>query len=855
MWWFLLGRTWASNLAVPGTYPTIDLAVAASAPGDVVEIDAAGGPYLELVVVPHALTFRGIGRAVLQGTATADGFFRVDAPGAVVTLEGLELDGRGDFPALRLLQGSVVLDDVVVHDCEQTDAGGAIYAGTGATLLEIRDSVLRDSRNDDGTQAGGIIAVLGGDLRIERSILMRGSTDKYGGLVWYDGDGTFDLTDSLLDSGRALSRGGAVASTGETHILRTRFTGNRTESERGGGALYLEGSVLYDVLDSWFVSNSSTNDEGGGAIYLRSGTASVQGSVFCSNSADEGGAIRVHGGSFEVSHSAFIGNGAAVAGGALWNGGSASLVHVSATGNASPIGATAWSRASALTVRDAYLAYSGSGITLDSLSSGHTTVQGSALWGNAGTWDAQTLDFGGNLFDDPQLAAVTACDPLSLMPGNTSPLQDAASDGADIGAFDGIGAWPDSDADGVPSLFDCDDTSAAQGASTPEAIGDGIDQSCDGFEVCFFDSDLDQHGEELLLYSLDLDCTDPGEAPLQDDTCPGGDDNLDPDGDGTPSDCDDCPFSATGDSDDDGVCDDADLCPGYPETDGDGDGMPDDCDWCPLDEFNDRDSDTVCDSDDICPGQDDLLDTDGDTVPNGCEEECLLGDDDGDGVANDCDVCPAGDDALDYDNDLQPDDCDACPQDSPNDSDGDSICDSDDLCEGHNDAQDFDQDLQPDACDPCPLDPADDTDADGLCDSEDACPLDATDDSDGDGLCDSEDLCPGQDDRLDLDEDGLPDACDGCDGPGADADGDSRCDGEDLCPGEDDRLDADADGVPDGCDGCEDIPCGSRPGPAPDPAPFTVGCACDNTGSPELVGWLLALVWVRRRVPSSPARA
>jgi hypothetical protein len=845
MWWYLLGLARASNLAVPGTYPTVGLAVADSAPGDVIEIDAAGGPYLETVVVPHALAFEGIGRPILQGTHASDGFFRIDAGEEVVTLRGLELDGRGQYPAIRLLQGSAVLQDVVVHDCEQTDAGGAIYVGTGADLLEIRDSVLRDSRNDDGSSSGGIIAVLGGDLRIVRSILMRGSTDRYGGLVWYDGNGLFELTDSVLDAGRALSRGGAIASTGPTNILRSRFTGNRTESERGGGAVYLEGNFTYDVQDSWFVSNSSTNDEGGGAIHLRSGTANVRGSVFCSNTADEGGAIRVHAGAAAVSHSVFIGNAAAVAGGAFWNSGQSSLVHVSATGSTSPIGATAWSRVSALAVRDSYLGYSGAGVAVDSLTTGHATLQNSALWGNAGTWDAQTTDLGGNLTQDAQLAAVTACDPLALVPGNTSPLQGAGSDGADIGAFDGLGAWPDQDTDGVPSLLDCDDTDAAQGASGIEIFGDGVDQSCDGFEACWLDSDLDQHGEELPIFSLDLDCTDPGEAPLQDDVCPAGNDNLDPDGDGAPSACDDCPFSATGDSDDDGVCDDADLCPGSPETDGDGDGMPDDCDWCPLDEFNDRDTDTVCDSDDICPGQDDLLDTDGDSIPNGCEEECLEGDSDGDGVADDCDVCPAGDDALDYDNDFQPDACDACPWDSPNDSDGDAVCDSDDRCEGHNDAQDFDQDEQPDACDPCPLDPDDDTDGDGLCDSEDACPEDPSDDSDGDGRCDSEDLCPGQDDRLDADGDGLPDACDACDGPGQDDDGDTVCDGDDRCPGQDDRLDADSDGLPDGCEGGSSD---GRPGPPRDElAPFVVGCACDSAGGPGLAGWLLAFAWMRRR--------
>ncbi len=51
-------------------------------------------------------------------------------------------------------------------------------------------------------------------------------------------------------------------------------------------------------------------------------------------------------------------------------------------------------------------------------------------------------------------------------------------------------------------------------------------------------------------------------------------------------------------------------------------------------------------------------------------------------------------------------------------------------------------------------------------------------DSDGDGPCDEFDLCPGFDDRLDEDDDGIPDGCDECFGDNAtgDADMDDICD-------------------------------------------------------------------------------
>ena len=167
----------------------------------------------------------------------------------------------------------------------------------------------------------------------------------------------------------------------------------------------------------------------------------------------------------------------------------------------------------------------------------------------------------------------------------------------------------------------------------------------------------------------------------------------------------------------------------------DGDGIPDGCDSCMM---GDADNDGVCDNVDICIGFDDRIDTDGDGIPDGCDT-CTAGDADNDGICDDVDICPQGRNDLDLDLDGVPDACDPCPVDFFDDFDGDGICDSSDRCQGSDDNIDTDGDGIPNGCD--------------------ACPNDAGGDSDGDGICDSNDICPNGDDTIDNDSNGIPDAC------------------------------------------------------------------------------------------------
>ena len=65
-------------------------------------------------------------------------------------------------------------------------------------------------------------------------------------------------------------------------------------------------------------------------------------------------------------------------------------------------------------------------------------------------------------------------------------------------------------------IGDCDDSSPAVHPDANETVADGIDQDCDGGELCFVDADNDSYHTGSTVISSDPDCTDSGEAQSSD---------------------------------------------------------------------------------------------------------------------------------------------------------------------------------------------------------------------------------------------------------------------------------------------------------------------------------------------------
>lgn len=142
-------------------------------------------------------------------------------------------------------------------------------------------------------------------------------------------------------------------------------------------------------------------------------------------------------------------------------------------------------------------------------------------------------------------------------------------------------------------------------------------------------------------------------------------DQADSDGDGRGDACDQCDAATEVDTDEDGICDGVDVCPGFDDwVDTDADGVPDGCDPCPVDNPDDDDGDDVCNSVDICVG-----------FPNV--------DADSDTICDSTDACPGGDDNSDTDDDGQADFCDCAPFDAAAMTGGVEVCDGhDNDCDG-----------------------------------------------------------------------------------------------------------------------------------------------------------------------------
>jgi len=406
------------------------------------------------------------------------------------------------------------------------------------------------------------------------------------------------------------------------HLTVDGETSRRGIEVRDASVLTLEGVKIMDG-----------DDRGAGVDLQETSTLVSMGSLFCGNDADgegfSGGAIRVDDdATVSIFDTVFYGNNADARGGAIRHESSIDGTLQDSTfylNHARSNGGAIHSNNSDVSIeRCIFLDNSAdcdecTGYVLDTSGSGSFSGDDNLYFGNT----EADADF--PLFPND----TTGVDPLLVgsVPSCASvTMADFTAQSGGPADTDGLGAvGVDTDGDGYGIGPDCDLVDDTIHPSAVEAPADGVDQNCDGIELCYVDEDMDGFGDgSTTTWTTDLTCSAPGLANNGDD-CDDTDPTRNPTlaeiaDDGVDQDCDGVDHCYR-DNDDDGFRTDMTFAGNDLDCNDAGEGLASD----PAGDCND-------DDDTIFPGASDL---DGDGIDSNCDgtEVCFV-DADNDGYSD-----------------------------------------------------------------------------------------------------------------------------------------------------------------------------------------------------------------------------
>lgn len=491
MWIWALAAHATTVCVGPGPNCLDALADALADPAvDTVEISGTHtGPF----TVDRDITLVGIEDAVLRLDLLSANGPVLHATGAL-TLRDLALNAHGWDQNLRVVGTEVVLDGVVFTDGTAGPVRSGCVTVTADTLV----------------MTGSVV----------RGCFHRGE----GAGLWAEA-GVVSLSDTLFQGNDAPAVQIVGSDFADLDGLVVRDNGEPGQGRAGG--VHLIDVEALSVTRSWFCDNVGT---GGGALRVErgcTGDCRIEHDVFQGNRARLGGAVGWSGAGGLVAHSTFVGNSAAVTGRAVAVGGGHVDIDTSLIVEPSPD----------------LVSSSFPGSTLDTDGEGTLTLSGSALYAPGTPPDGNLV-----LRDPPAFFAgwvAPACgESVTVDPtvAASAPLV-RWPDEAAIGALTtpDCGPWcDDADADGVPAMWDCAPADPERGTGLEELGEDGVDQDCDGRDVCWTDADGDGFGTDPIAIALGDSC--PGEVRRGGD-CDDGDPAVHPEAserpaDGTDTDCD-----------------------------------------------------------------------------------------------------------------------------------------------------------------------------------------------------------------------------------------------------------------------------------------------------------------------------
>ncbi len=305
------------------TYPTVQTAVDAAQPGDLVKV--AGictavntyGNLAQVVYLDKSLTIQG-GYTTTNWTTPDPAAHptRLDAQGQgrgivitgtiTPTIEGLRITG-GDATGLgALLWGG--------------DAGGGVYV-VGATPILSNNVIYSNtaSTSGGGLDNGGGVCTLNSDAQFYANTVYSNTAGRFGGgmfLVY----GAPILTNNIITGNIAAEYGGGLFLDWSNGTLTGNTIARNKASQRGGGGLFLR-QGLATLIENIITDNIAP---AGGGVYLEMGSgaseARLRGNTIAANAASNGGGIYMIGGSALLEGDIIFSNSAYLGGGLyLWN--------------------------------------------------------------------------------------------------------------------------------------------------------------------------------------------------------------------------------------------------------------------------------------------------------------------------------------------------------------------------------------------------------------------------------------------------------------------------------------------------------------------------------------------------------
>jgi hypothetical protein len=283
-------------IEVPGDYPTIQLAIDAALPGQIIEV--APGTYDE------SIDF--LGKTIIVRKAKGEDVATIDATG---TNEPAVTIGPGSASGTRV-EGFTITGGAALTGA--AEGGGVLVNGATAT---IADCVIMGNEADSG---GGAAVVSSASATFEDCTFTSNDADTLGGGA-YVHNSIATLTNCAFNTNATGADGGGLNVNNDATATLTdcTFTGN-SSANAGGGATVISASADAVFTNCTFEANSAVQ---AGGVSLNLATAEFTNCDFIDNTATfngttSGGGVQAQGvASLTLSACEFIGNDAAFGGG------------------------------------------------------------------------------------------------------------------------------------------------------------------------------------------------------------------------------------------------------------------------------------------------------------------------------------------------------------------------------------------------------------------------------------------------------------------------------------------------------------------------------------------------------------